>query len=474
MRSAAQQAQVPSDTGLGNVSQSLDTLATLATELGHEIVDIAGNLDHLDQSSQSLISVADTLGASAGDVLASNTTAQEAIADVAQRVEDTATRAGDAAQAADDTGRRIEALANWVRDLSARMGEVSASLDAVQRSNAEIAAISEQVNVLAINAKIEAVRAGNAGQGFGVVAEAITELSGKTAEAANGIEKNSALLSSWMTQLRNASQTAEEDAGVVLGNAREMIDALATIKQSAVHANDAASRITVASADVDQAARRFGPEFDRMRSSLEGSASAVHDSRGRVNALIDRSEGMVQASIALGGTSADGPFIERVKQDAAKISQLLDAAVDSGEITIEALFDDRYKPIPGTRPEQVMTRFTALTDRLLPPVQEAALDMDPTVVFCAAVDRNGYLPTHNRKFSQPQGNDETWNMANCRNRRMFDDRVGLKAGRSLEPFLLQVYRRDMGGGEFAMMKDLSAPISVKGRHWGGLRLAYRF
>jgi methyl-accepting chemotaxis protein len=31
----------------------------------------------------------------------------------------------------------------------------------------------------------------------------------------------------------------------------------------------------------------------------------------------------------------------------------------------------------------------------------------------------------------------------------------------------------MGGGQFAMMKDVSAPIRVQGRHWGGLRLAYR-
>jgi len=38
---------------------------------------------------------------------------------------------------------------------------------------------------------------------------------------------------------------------------------------------------------------------------------------------------------------------------------------------------------------------------------------------------------------------------------------------------MQVYRRDMGGGEYAMMKDLSAPITVNGRHWGGLRLAYK-
>jgi methyl-accepting chemotaxis protein len=47
----------------------------------------------------------------------------------------------------------------------------------------------------------------------------------------------------------------------------------------------------------------------------------------------------------------------------------------------------------------VLTRFVTLTDRLLPPIQEPVLNLDPRIVFCAAVDRNGYLPTHNRKFS---------------------------------------------------------------------------
>ena len=50
--------------------------------------------------------------------------------------------------------------------------------------------------------------------------------------------------------------------------------------------------------------------------------------------------------------------------------------------------------------------------------------------------------------------------------------LGLKAGRNTEPFLLQVYRRDMGGGAFKLMKDVSAPIRAGGAHWGGLRLAY--
>jgi methyl-accepting chemotaxis protein len=102
------------------------------------------------------------------------------------------------------------------------------------------------------------------------------------------------------------------------------------------------------------------------------------------------------------------------------------------------------------------------------------LGLDPRIVFCAAVDVRGYLPTHNRAYSQPQRpGDPAWNAANSRNRRLFDDRVGAGAGRNRRPFLLQTYRRDLGGGRFALMKDVSAPIVVRGRHWGGLRLAYR-
>ena len=95
------------------------------------------------------------------------------------------------------------------------------------------------------------------------------------------------------------------------------------------------------------------------------------------------------------------------------------------------------------------------------------------IAFCAAVDRNGYLPTHNLAYSKPQGSDLSWNAANSRNRRIFNDRTGLRAGRNTQPFLLQTYRRDMGGGQHALMKDISAPIVIRGRHWGGFRMGLK-
>jgi methyl-accepting chemotaxis protein len=107
-------------------------------------------------------------------------------------------------------------------------------------------------------------------------------------------------------------------------------------------------------------------------------------------------------------------------------------------------------------------------------VQERVLGLSEKVVFCIAVDRNGYVATHNRKYCHRQRGDLAWDTANSRYRRIFNDRTGLASARNTRAFLLQTYRRDMGGGRFVVMKEAVAPITVNERHWGGLRLAFQF
>jgi methyl-accepting chemotaxis protein len=110
---------------------------------------------------------------------------------------------------------------------------------------------------------------------------------------------------------------------------------------------------------------------------------------------------------------------------------------------------------------------------MLPAIQEPVLDLDPRVVFCATVDRNGFLPTHNRKFSQQQRpGDVVWNTGNCRNRRIFNDRAGLSAARNSREYLLQTYDRQMGDATVTL-KEADCPVQIRGRHWGAVRLAFR-
>ena len=167
-------------------------------------------------------------------------------------------------------------------------------------------------------------------------------------------------------------------------------------------------------------------------------------------------------------------FVTRAMEAGATLNKVFEDAVAAGSVKLSDLFDEDYVEIAGSNPVQHRTRFLDWAERTLPPFQEGFLAKDKRMAFCACVDRNGYLPVHNRIYSQPQRpGDVTWNTANSRNRRIFNDPAGLAAGRNERSYLIQSYARDMGGGNTVMMREIDVPIKVRGRHWGGFRTAYK-
>jgi methyl-accepting chemotaxis protein len=167
-------------------------------------------------------------------------------------------------------------------------------------------------------------------------------------------------------------------------------------------------------------------------------------------------------------------YIELVQGVAGGVTKAFEQALKAGEITEMDMFDTHYQPIPETDPQQFLVPHTALTDRVVHQYTESVLDKDPRIVICCVADRNGYIGTHNKKYSQPQRpGEKVWNTANARNRRIFDDRAGLVAARNVQPYFVQTYPRDMGGGNFVVLKEFDAPITIRDKHWGAVRLAIK-
>ncbi|MCB6179186.1 methyl-accepting chemotaxis protein [Rhodobacter sp. Har01] len=456
------------------VDQITDEMASASMRLGHDIVDVAGFLEGVESAArQQLDRLTEASGSTRGVTRASTSMveATDRLSAVMRGLFDVlGTSTAQLAQAVQSS----QQVMGWVGGVGGHLGRIDTAMQAAQASNARILDIAREVSMLAINAKIEAARAGQAGRGFAVVADAVNTLSAQTAEAAQVISGTVASLAAEIGALRAEAQSVAANAKAGLADLASAEAALKTIGTQAAEAGGELDTMAGEAAKMRSVMQGFGPTFRALHDGVTTQAGLVNDARQRVSRLIRLGEGMVQHVFALGGASADRPLIDMVMQRAGDLGRALERALALGEITGAALFSTDYRPVPGSNPAQLVAPFTALTDRLFPPLQEPVLAADPRVAFCAAVDRNGYLPTHNRKFSAPQGADPVWNAANSRNRRLFDDRVGLAAGRSTAPFLMQIYRRDMGGGEFAMMKDVSAPIFVNGQHWGGLRLAYRF
>jgi methyl-accepting chemotaxis protein len=167
-------------------------------------------------------------------------------------------------------------------------------------------------------------------------------------------------------------------------------------------------------------------------------------------------------------------FVARAMEAGKNVCRRIESGIMSNQVTLDDLFDADYQPVPGTNPVQFTTRALGWFEKNLPDILEPLLATDNRMTFCAAVDRNGYLPVHNKIYSQPQrSGDPAWNAANCRNRRIFDDRAGLAAARSTRAYLIQSYPRDMGNGQIIMMREIDVPIRINGTHWGGLRTAYK-
>ena len=451
----------------------ITVVSDLSARLGFDIVEIGGFLDALDADSEAQVAIVDQARVASDKIVSASASAREKAVEVSRTSAagiDVVTRSVDAIRA---SGARARSVAEWVQHVEAQFREIASVLAVVEKHNLEIGKIAKQVNMLAINAKIEATHAGDAGRGFAIVADAINELSRKTGDTGGKISDAVRTLSGAVMSLRNEAEGVTAQAGSVLRDSEAADAALSGIAEQVGQTAAAAEEIASEATEMDAALETFTLSFSEIGAQTNRVRDDLGHVKGRVESLIDLSEAIVQASVEAGGAAEDGPFIDQVKDLAGLVSTAFEAGIVSGRISLEALFSRRYTPIRGSNPEQVMAPFTTFTDEVLPPIQEPALNFAPSVVFCAAVDTNGYLPTHNLKFSQPQGPDPVWNAANCRNRRIFDDRVGLKAGRNTKPFLMQIYRRDMGGGNFVMMKDLSAPIFVRGRHWGGVRFAYK-
>ncbi|TCU19328.1 methyl-accepting chemotaxis protein [Rhizobium sullae] len=452
----------------------LSRLAEEASTLGIDLVDIAGAIQDMAAMSARHATAFDGVTRTALSIAETNR-------EVAVSLSETDRTAAEARHMLKESAGRlsgsIEEIGHMVRsseEISAEINTFSKSLADVDKVAAEISTIARQTNLLALNAAIEAARAGEAGKGFAVVASEIRALSLQTSKATGSIQETLDELRIKIDRLSAAGSGARESAAGVKDKSEAMRGAFGNMEHVITQILDSSTVMAKTAEAVDQQCAGFVAQLGEMSAEVLNSNVKLQHAAKRVDSVVGLSEKLVQLTASAGVQTSDSLWIAKAQGAAGAISEAFEHAVAEGRIGFEALFNRQYRPVPGTDPVQLMAAFTELTDRLLPLIQEPVAASDERIAFCAAVDENGYLPTHNRKFSEPQRpGDTVWNTANCRNRRIFDDRVGLAAGKSTAPFLVQTYRRDMGGGNFVMMKDISAPIIVRGRHWGGLRLAVK-
>ncbi|CRM16992.1 methyl-accepting chemotaxis protein [Pseudomonas sp. 24 R 17] len=358
--------------------------------------------------------------------------------------------------------QRADASRELIEALSQRSEEI-------QRVTLVIQSIASQTNLLALNAAIEAARAGEHGRGFAVVADEVRGLAGRTATATDEVGVMVADI-----QQRTAQ---------VVEQIRQLSADLHTGVEQVERAGEQLHSIASLAADVEGQVNEIAQGTDTNRTQLDSLFHAVEQMRSDLAVSDQQTRQLADAAVQMEGQAETiserlaevglDDYHQRIydlaREGASRIAAQFEADVLQNRISLDDLFDRSYTPIANTSPSKYHTRFDGYTDQVLPAIQEDLLPRHEGLVFAIACTPQGYVPTHNKAFSQALTGDVQVDAVQNRTKRKFEDRTGIRCGSHQQAVLLQTYTRDTG----ELMHDLSVPIVVKGRHWGGLRLGYK-
>ncbi len=276
--------------GHDEMGRLIGALSTMQANLRNTIIQISDSSTQLAATSEEMHAVTED---AAKGVMRQNSEIEMAATAVTQMscaVDEVASNAAGASVAAAQTSRtamegrakvdetvdainlmvgNVESTSTSVRGLAVMTTDISKVLDVIR-------AIAQQTNLLALNAAIEAARAGEAGRGFAVVADEVRALAHRTQESTSEIEQMISTIQTGSSEAVTSMDETSLQAGKTLSLARSAGLALVEITESIGHINDRNVQIATAVEEQSQVARQVDGSLVSIRDLSTQSAAGSH------------------------------------------------------------------------------------------------------------------------------------------------------------------------------------------------------
>ncbi|HWI54008.1 MAG TPA: methyl-accepting chemotaxis protein [Symbiobacteriaceae bacterium] len=359
-----------------------------------------------------------------------------------------------------EAAENASALADAIGQIAASLSGVSDQIEALGAQSQQVTALSQvvkgitrQVNMLSLNASIEAARAGQHGRGFAVVATEVGRLAERTAKQTTEIE---AVIGGVTGHLR---QTGVQ-MGASLKRARGLVDG--------------ARAASLGASDIDRLMGEVSAPFPTLTGQMETYSQTLSDVSAGIGEMATQTDAMNRQLDLVQGESAvllkltrdaqnrlvrfyKGSFTDQVKlaveQMAAELGGVLEQGIASRLVSLEdvlaleyteikgelirplsRLFDVSRVPLSGFNPPKFQTRFDAAVDLTLRDVLDRYHGALPGLFYASLMDLNGYAPVSHSAGCQAWTGDFKQDAAGNRVKRLATDlaqvqaaRMGLKA-----------------------------------------------
>ncbi|MBI6912251.1 methyl-accepting chemotaxis protein [Pseudomonas palleroniana] len=265
--------KVIEDDGKDEPARLLSALSAMQANLRQTIQHIAGSATQLSSAAEELSAVTEEASRSLqqqnNEIDQAATAVNEmtaAVEEVARNAVSTSEASGQSNQAAREGRDRVVETVDAIQTMTQDVQSTSVLIEGLASQGRDIGkvldvirAIAEQTNLLALNAAIEAARAGEAGRGFAVVADEVRALAHRTAQSTQEIEKMVAGIQSGTGEAVQSMQQSNQRTHATLEMARAAGVALEQITQSISLINE--RNLVIASASEEQA--QVSREVDR-------------------------------------------------------------------------------------------------------------------------------------------------------------------------------------------------------------------